>query len=142
MRKYSLNLAWIISIIATLGSLFFSEVLDYPPCDLCWYQRIFMYPLTIILGIAVFKKAEVVVPYVLPLPFIGFFIALYQYIIQNVPSEQVSICGIGISCTTKYITIFGFITLPFLSMVSFILIIGFLFLSLPKRECRETTFFK
>lgn len=122
LKKRSIFIAWIISLIATLGSLYFSEIVGYPPCDLCWYQRIFMYPLTIILGIAVYKKSNEVIPYILPLPLIGFAIALYQYILQNLPAVDSSFCGPDISCTTKYIDIFGFITLPFLSMVSFAII--------------------
>lgn len=132
IKKHSVLIAWIISLIATLGSLYFSEIVGYPPCDLCWYQRIFMYPMTIILGIAVYKRSNEVIPYILPLPLIGFSIALYQYILQNLPSGDSAFCGPDISCTTKYIDLFGFITLPFLSMVSFAIIFVLLLVARKK----------
>jgi len=132
IRKHSILITWIISLIATLGSLYFSEIVGFPPCDLCWYQRIFMYPLTIILGIATFKKSNEVIPYILPLPLIGFSIALYQFILENIPAGDSTFCGPDISCTAKYIDIFGFITIPFLSMISFAII--FVLLLVAKKK--------
>lgn len=122
--EYSLFAAWAISFIATIGSLFFSEVWKFIPCELCWYQRIFMYPLVIILGIAVIKKDAKQYMYVLPVASIGFLIALYHYLVQKVPafaSNSIS-CGM-IPCTTQYINWLGFITIPFLALTSFGLII-------------------
>lgn len=132
IRKHSILIAWIISLIATFGSLYFSEIVGFPPCDLCWYQRIFMYPLTIILGIAVFKKSNVVIPYILPLPLIGFSIALYQFILENLPAGDSAFCGPDVSCTAKYIDIFGFITIPFLAMVGFAIIFVLLLIARKK----------
>lgn len=132
LKKHSILIAWVISLVATLGSLYFSEIVGYPPCDLCWYQRVFMYPLTVILGIAVYKKSNEVITYILPLPLIGFAIALYQYILQNLSSGDSTFCGPDISCTTKYIDLFGFITLPFLSMMSFVII--FVLLLVAKKK--------
>ena len=74
----------IIALVASLGSLYFSEVLLYVPCELCWYQRILMYPLVILLGIAAVKKDAGIVTYVLPLSIIGGSISIYHYLIQKV----------------------------------------------------------
>ncbi|MGO4888535.1 disulfide oxidoreductase [Anaerobacillus sp. MEB173] len=122
--EYSLFAAWAISFIATLGSLFFSEVIGYIPCELCWYQRIVMYPLVVILGIAVVRKDAKQYIYVLPIASIGFVISFYHYLIQKVPafaSNSIS-CGV-IPCTTQYINWAGFITIPFLALSAFTAII-------------------
>jgi disulfide bond formation protein DsbB len=115
--------SWIASFIATLGSLFFSEVLQYIPCELCWFQRIFMYPLVIILGIAYSKKDVHISKYVLPLSLIGGSISFYHYLIQKVPSlgENSISCGV-IPCTGEYINWLGFITIPFLALTAFTII--------------------
>ncbi|WP_246333753.1 disulfide oxidoreductase [Thermoactinomyces mirandus] len=123
MKKYSLYFAWLISLVATSGSLFFSDVLDYTPCTLCWWQRIFMFPLVIVLGIAAYRDDRRIVPYVLPLSVLGTGVAFYQYLLQKIPPlTQVSACEAGIPCDKEYINLFGFITFPFLSMIAFILI--------------------
>lgn len=115
--------SWGISLIATAGSLFFSEVLKYIPCELCWYQRIMMYPLVILLGIASAKKDYRMSCYVSVLSSIGGLISLYHYLIQKVPAlhDLGSACGI-VPCNTDYINWFGFITIPFLALIAFILI--------------------
>lgn len=115
--------SWGISLIATSGSLFFSEVLKYIPCELCWYQRILMYPLVILLGVASAKKDYKMSLYGLILSVIGGLISLYHYAIQKVPflHEMGNACGI-VPCNTDYINWFGFITIPFLALVAFILI--------------------
>ncbi|WP_444683939.1 disulfide oxidoreductase [Alkalicoccus luteus] len=115
--------AWITAFTATLGSLFFSEVMNYVPCDLCWVQRIFMYPLAVILAVAAVKKDAGVVKYSLPLSVIGAGVALYHYFIQKVPAmqEQGSACGI-VPCNAQYMNWFGFITIPFLALTAFTII--------------------
>lgn len=116
-------LAFTQALLATLLSLFFSGILHLPPCILCWYQRICMYPLVIILAVGISKKDKNLPLYVLPFSVTGFFIALYHYLLQkNVIPESAAPCIQGISCTTKYIELFGFITIPFLSLVAFLLI--------------------
>lgn len=115
--------SWGISLIATAGSLFFSEVLKYIPCDLCWYQRILMYPLIILLGIASAKKDYKMSLYAVVLSSIGGLISLYHYLVQKVPAlhELGNACGI-VPCNTDYINWFGFITIPFLALIAFTLI--------------------
>ncbi|KQL48897.1 disulfide oxidoreductase [Brevibacillus choshinensis] len=116
--------SWGIALIATAGSLFFSEVLKYIPCDLCWYQRILMYPLVILLGVASAKKDYKMSLYTLILSVIGGLISLYHYLIQKVPAlhELGNACGI-VPCNSDYINWLGFITIPFLALIAFALII-------------------
>jgi disulfide bond formation protein DsbB len=115
--------AWGVSLIATLGSLYFSEVMKFIPCELCWFQRIFMYPQVIILGMAVIRKEYDISRYSLVLSVIGLLISTYHYLIQKVPFFQnhANSCG-NIPCTDQYINWLGFITIPFLALTAFILI--------------------
>lgn|SRR5690606_5936714 len=115
--------AWAISVIALFGSLYFSEVLQYEPCELCWYQRILMYPLTVIIGIAFVKKDYHLSIYSAVLSGIGMFISLYHYSIQKISffNKNAPSCGV-VPCTGEYINWAGFITIPFLALVAFFLI--------------------
>lgn len=123
-QKYGLLSAWLLVTFATLGSLFFSEVLHYPPCVLCWYQRIVMYPLVLILGIGYVRKDKGCIIYAWPLAIIGFLIAVYHNLLYyNILPEAAAPCLAGVSCTTKYIEWFGFITIPLLSLVAFVIIL-------------------
>lgn len=118
-----LFLIWAMSLLALLGSLFFSEVMGYVPCELCWYQRILMYPLVIIYGIAMIKKDLSIAFPGMILSGIGMFVSLYHYLIQKVPAlhDTAGACGI-IPCNTEYVNYFGFISIPFLAGVAFIFI--------------------
>ncbi|MCA0979603.1 MULTISPECIES: disulfide oxidoreductase [Exiguobacterium] len=122
-EKYGLYLSWLVALMATLGSLYFSEIREFVPCELCWIQRIFMYPLTIILGIAVFTEDRAVRKYVLPLTIIGGIVSLYHYLVQKVPGfAEIQPCAQGVPCSGQYINWFGFITIPFLALTAFTLI--------------------
>lgn len=119
----SLLLSWVAALIATLGSLYFSEVLHYIPCTLCWYQRIFMYPLAIILGIAVYRNDIGVHKYVLPLSVVGMLISGYHTLLQKIPYlQQFEMCTSGVPCARDYINWLGFITIPLLAFVAFTII--------------------
>ncbi|MBM7702756.1 disulfide oxidoreductase [Metabacillus iocasae] len=122
-KETLLFVSWGVSFIATLGSLFFSEIMRYIPCELCWYQRIFMYPLVIVLGVAYAKKDYGVAKYALPLSIIGGSISIYHYLIQKVPafSSAAMSCGV-VPCMGQYINWLGFITIPFLALTAFIII--------------------
>ncbi len=123
-----LYLAWIQSLIATLGSLYFSEVAHFTPCKLCWYQRILMYPLVLILAVGVSKKDKKIYNYVLPLSIVGWFIALYHNLLYyHVISETLAPCTNDVPCTTKFFAWFGFITIPLLSLIAFSVINGCMF---------------
>lgn len=130
IRRYSLYFAWIVSVIATLGSLYFSEIRGFVPCEYCWYQRICMYPLVIILGIATFQNDLSVKKYAFPIAFIGWVIAIYHYMLQKIPSiAPIKPCLSGVPCNIQYINWLNFITIPFLSFTAFTLILIFMFLA-------------
>lgn len=120
-----LFLAWVISLVATAGSLFFSEVMQLPPCVLCWYQRIAMYPLTLIFLVGLFPLDRKAVRYAWPLVIIGLLISIYHNLLYyEVLSESMAPCKQGISCTAVHIQWLGFITIPLLSFLAFLLITG------------------
>jgi len=116
-------------MLATLGSLFFSEVMDIVPCELCWYQRIFMYPLVFIFLAGMFPLDQRVIIYALPLAFIGWGISVYHWALYNgyIP-DKLQPCGEGVSCKEVKLEILGFITIPMFSIMAFTLIIGLLFI--------------
>ena len=138
-QRFLLQMSFIISLVATFGSLFFSEVLKYPPCALCWYQRIFMYPQVIILGLAIFKKDLSVVTYSISLSLVGFIIALYHNFVQfgfsALPCPAV---GNSVSCAKLFFIEFGYITIPLMSLVAFSMMIIFVIFS----KLQEKNFFQ
>jgi disulfide bond formation protein DsbB len=117
-RYIALLAAW----VATCGSLFMSEVLGWPPCILCWYQRILMYPLSILIAVGILRRDRGLHLYVLPLAFLGACVSIYHYAVtkQIIPPPA---CTQGISCVTGWINWFGFINVPFLALIAFIIII-------------------
>ena len=122
-REYGLYLAWVVALVATGGSLYFSEVRGFVPCTLCWYQRILMYPLVILLGIASYRQDRAIVPYVLPLSILGGSISLFHYLEQKIPGFGVpEVCRQGVPCSVEYINWLGFVTIPFLALSAFTLI--------------------
>lgn len=126
-KTHGLLLAFFVSLAATLGSLFFSEIAKYPPCELCWFQRIFMYPQVIILGLAAFKKDFKIITYTISLSAIGLVISAYHnYIYYLSAIKPITSCKPGVSCTTKYFATFGYITIPMMALTGFVLIIALL----------------
>lgn len=122
-RKNLLTLVWVISITATLGSLYFSEIAHFPPCVLCWYQRICIYPLTLICFVGLYTKDKNLPLYILPLALIGTCVALFHNLLYyQILPEAAAPCIAGISCTTKFIEWFGFVTIPLLSLLAFVAI--------------------
>jgi len=116
-----LYLAWIIALIATVGSLFFSEVMQLPPCVLCWYQRIAMYPLVLIIGVGIVTRDSRMKNYALPLCLIGLAISIYHNLLYyGLIPESITPCTEGISCTSRQIEWLGFITIPLLALAAFI----------------------
>ena len=132
IRKQGLLIAFIIAVIATSGSLFYSEVAGWDPCKLCWYQRIFMYPLTLLLGIALVKKDTGVRKYVLGMGLVGIPIAIYHYAIQRL-SYAASCSADGLSCSSKYTFQYGYITIPMMALTAFVMIVV-LMVYLKKKE--------
>lgn len=120
LKKNIINIAWMQALVATMGSLFFSEVLKYTPCKLCWWQRIAMYPLSVILLIGLRRRDKNVFYYAAPLAISGWLIALYHNLIYyHVISEAFVPCSEGIPCTAKQFFWFGFLSIPLLSLAAF-----------------------
>lgn len=125
--------AWLVASASTLGALFFGEVMQLPPCVLCWYQRIFMFPLVLILPIGLFPFDRKVVRYALPMAALGWlFAAFHVLLIAGVIPEGMKPCTQGVPCSEKVIEWFGFVTIPLLSLVAFSTIIAFLVLAYPR----------
>src|SRR6185437_11789995 len=133
LKQYAANLPYaifIVALLSTLISLSLSVVFNFTPCVLCWYQRICMYPLVVISAVAIIRKRTVDLAfYMLPLSIIGFIIALYQnLLIWGVLSEAVAPCTAGVSCIKQPVVLYGFITIPLGSMISFAGLILFVLL--------------
>lgn len=124
-----LFICWLIASISTLGSLFFSEIMKFPPCVLCWYQRICLFPLVVILLTGLFSFDKSVVKFALPLALVGWFIAFYHNLLYSgIIPESIQPCSQGVSCTEDYISLFGIFTIPMLSIISFSTIVVLLFI--------------
>lgn len=123
-RNYMLlYIAWLTSIVATLGSLYFSEVKKFVPCEMCWYQRIAMYPLVILLGIATFRSDVEMKRYALPFSIIGIVLSSLHYAEQKIDGfGGMAPCVAGVPCDLQYINWFGFVTIPFLALIAFSII--------------------
>lgn len=115
-----LFLSWLLVSVSTTISLFFSSVLEYEPCVLCWYQRICLFPLVLILGVGLFPFDKSVVKFALPLAIVGGVIAFYHTLLYGgIIPENIQPCSRGVSCTEKYIELFGFVSIPMLSFFAF-----------------------
>jgi len=114
--------AWFVALVASTGSLYLSDVVGFVPCSLCWYQRIAMYPLVVLLLVAMVRRDAPVWRYALPLAVIGAVIAAYHVTIQFQPSLDVGVCSAGASCTGRYLAIFGFVSIPVMAGGGFLLI--------------------
>ena len=129
---------WLVATVSALGSMFFSEVMELPPCSLCWYQRIFMFPLPVVLFVGLMPTDSQsfdprAVRYALPLAVIGGLTALYHLGLQSgIIPESAAPCTQGISCSDISLELLGFVSIPMLSFLSFTIMIG-LMLALKKR---------
>lgn len=116
-------MAWLMAAGGTLGALFFGEVMGIPPCTLCWYQRIFMFPLAVFLPLALFPLDKNVVRYALPLALAGLGFAIFHWFLQlGLISPSASPCAQGSSCAEVEAIWFGFLTIPLMSVCAFSLI--------------------
>ena len=112
--------AWLITAVATAGSVFFSYVMGFAPCVLCWYQRIFLFPLVVVLARGLFPLDRRVVRYALPLAALGWAVAGYHNLVYaGIVPESLQPCAQGVSCTEEYIELFGFLSIPMLSWLGF-----------------------
>lgn len=130
----------IVALAAMLGSLYFSEVLGYPPCVLCWYQRILMYPVVPIMFVAILVKDYKVYRYVLPLVLVGIAVGFYHVLLQEgIIPEDITNCSLGIPCKTEYFRVLRIVTIPFMSFVSFVVVsLSMYLLSLNKWDKNES----
>ena len=114
-------LAWIVALAATVGSLIYSEVIHYEPCRLCWFQRIAMYPMAVVLLVGAIRREYQVKYYALPLSVAGLGVSIYHYLMQVFPSLEGGSCGV-VSCSARLVEIFGFISIPFMAGAGFMVI--------------------
>jgi disulfide bond formation protein DsbB len=127
---YELWCAFLVTAIATGGSLFFSEIAGYVPCELCWFQRICMYPLSILTLFAAITDDRRVARYLLPFPVIGAGVSTYHLLVENGVVEQQQACLVTAGgCATKWINEFGYMTIPTLALTGFALAFAFLLLA-------------
>ena len=123
LNRNSMYIALLAALIATCGSLYFSEVRGYVPCTLCWYQRILMYPLTAVIAIGLLRRDRNLPYYVLPISIYGIGMSGYHYLLEKTDLFAGSAaCAQGVSCTTQWINWFGFVTIPFLAFTAFLII--------------------
>lgn len=137
MGRNRLLFSFIVTFVAMSGSLFFSEIAKFPPCTLCWWQRILMYPQPLLLATALIRDDKSIVPYLKVLSFTGLGISLYHYAIQRLPVNPLIPCEIGgaISCTKQFSLEFGYITIPLMAGSAFLL--NILFLSFKNKVFQE-----
>ena len=116
-------MAWVVAFLATAGSLYFSEVAGFEPCRLCWYQRIAMYPLVILLGVAAARRERAGAFYVIAMALIGALVSTYHVALEWFPSLDSGACSAATPCTLIWFRVFGFISLPTLALTAFGLIL-------------------
>lgn len=114
----ALGVAWAVAGVATLGSLYFSEVAHFRPCTLCWVQRIAVYPLAVILGVAWFRRDDEVRWYVVPLAGLGLLVAAYHVVFERAPSLESGSCDPAAPCTTIWVEAIGYLTIPAMSLTA------------------------
>ena len=116
-------LCFLVASIATIGSLFFSEIMHFVPCSMCWYQRIFMYPLVLIFLVNLLYPDDKVFKYAITLVITGLFFSIYHNLLMfDIIPESIVPCVSGVPCSTEYINWFGFITIPLLSFVAYFML--------------------
>ncbi len=118
LRADMMRLAFSVAAVSTAGSLWFSEVGDFVPCQLCWFQRIAMYPLVVVLGVAVWRGDPDPRWRVLPFSVVGLLVSAYHYQLQLFP-DQGSSCDVTAPCTQRWVEEFGFVSIPFMALCGF-----------------------
>lgn len=139
VEPLALWLAFIVALAATSGSLYFSEVAHFTPCVLCWYQRIAMYPMVAILGIAAFRGDAGVARYALPLAAIGAVISAWHIGVERLPGLPSGACSLDVPCSLIYVEVLGFVTIPTMALAAFLSIITLLLLARTGRRLHMET---
>lgn len=133
LKRNSMRIIFVVSFLATLASLFYSKIMMYTPCELCWYQRILMYPLVIISGFSLLKASKQVKQIILSMASIGAFISAYQYFTQI--TDTSTFCGIGATdCSAKIVFTFGYMSIPLMALTAFVIVIFVTLLSASKKR--------
>lgn len=136
IKKNALALVFTVATFGTITSLFYSEIAHLPPCSLCWYQRIFLFPQVFLFGMALYKKDNRIIDYGIFLSLIGAFLAIYHILLQNGVKLYVP-CSVNttlVSCSDQLFSYFGYITIPVMSLTAFSIILTLLLLARQKRE--------
>jgi disulfide bond formation protein DsbB len=121
-QRYGPYLAFAAALAATLGSLYYSEIAGFVPCTLCWYQRILMYPLALVLLVGILKQDDGLPDYVLPFSITGVGVSSYHYLIQAGVIGHSAACTVGVPCDLRWVNYFGFVTIPLLALTAFVII--------------------
>jgi disulfide bond formation protein DsbB len=133
---WALPLAAAVTTTCALGSLYFSEIVNYKPCLMCWYQRTMMYPLAVILIVAALTQDKRVWRYATPLAAIGTTISTYHWFLERFPNLDAGVCDIEVPCEFVWFENFGFVTLPFMAFTGFLAVL--VFTTLPKTQTEQS----
>jgi disulfide bond formation protein DsbB len=129
IRPAGLWLAALVALTAMSGSLYFSEIAGFTPCALCWYQRIAMYPLVLILGVAAVRGDASVIRYAGPLAAAGALVSIWHIGVERIPGLPSGSCSLDVPCSTILVQVVGFITIPTMALAGFLAILTLLFLA-------------
>lgn len=122
ITPFALPAAWVVAALATLGSLYLSQIAGLEPCQLCWFQRIAMYPLILLLGIATMRgDLWIAKRYFIWMPLVGILLSAYHYQLERIPSEP-TVCGADVPCSIPVVDVWGFVSVPFMALAAFLLI--------------------
>jgi disulfide bond formation protein DsbB len=139
LGQVALPLAFAVALTCMVGSLYLSDIAKFPPCKLCWYQRIAMYPQVLILGIAALRKDVLIKWYSVPLALIGLGISIYHYLVERFPSTVTFSCTDDVPCSTVWVWKFHFLSIPAMAGIGFALIVVLTLLAsrTPNSETEE-----
>lgn len=130
----ALMLGFAVAAVCMAGSLYLSEIAKFPPCNMCWYQRIAMYPLVVILGIAALRKDAGIKWYSVPVALIGVSLSIYHYLIERFPDSVAHACTEEVPCSTVWVWKFHFLSIPAMAGIGFLLIVALSLLATPSRS--------
>lgn len=133
-QKTCLYLAWVVSFVISLGSLYLSELKHLEPCSLCWYERLSLFPLVILLGVAVYKDFLNIFPYVIAFPVVGLLFSGFHVAMQEIPGfHPIKVCSTTLSCATKQSIGLGFISPPMIAFGTFLILMILIIMGKPKK---------
>jgi disulfide bond formation protein DsbB len=137
--EVAILLAALVGLAAMLGSLYYSEIANFIPCPLCWYQRIAMYPLPVILFIAAWRNDRSIRAYVIPVALIGAAISVYHYQLERFPDQASGFCTVDAPCTIVWVWMFHYISLPLMALSGFALISWLVWIAGQRPDVELTT---